>query len=366
MTSILSVFLTASSTHAINLPTIPAAQHVNYAINSKSIWVIRGSLGPNFADRGPAIEGMKNTQLSNELCNSRRKVESDLAQWGRPEGLRFSDTQNRSAGEKLAREGRSSVRRKLPTVEEPITESTEHCVSAPLWEKQSEAPSDSEKLWKKTADGTYKSVDTGDIVFGRANSSVAAMQEAMISLGFRIKSGRTGYYGNETAVALGSVREAASLSLGASKREIMMAIGFTPAHWNKSSKLSSPPIIGGVVSYPYGIADKNYSAGYHTGVDFAARLGEPVLAVRSGVIERVESARAGYGKWIGLRADNGRLYLYAHLSAILVRKGESVTVGHKIGSAGSTGNSTGPHLHIEDHPAGPFVYGNGRSPDWSS
>jgi murein DD-endopeptidase MepM/ murein hydrolase activator NlpD len=88
------------------------------------------------------------------------------------------------------------------------------------------------------------------------------------------------------------------------------------------------------------------SARFHEGLDFAAPTGTPVYATADGTIATAQRA-AGYGNCIDI--DHGYNYLsrYAHLSEILVKEGESVKRGQLIGKVGSTGKSTGPHLHYE-------------------
>ncbi len=84
----------------------------------------------------------------------------------------------------------------------------------------------------------------------------------------------------------------------------------------------------------------------HHGIDYAAPYGTPVHAVASG---RVISAgwRGGYGRAVVIKHRNGYSTLYGHLSRILVRVGQHVEQGQTIGLVGSTGLSTGPHLHYE-------------------
>jgi len=124
------------------------------------------------------------------------------------------------------------------------------------------------------------------------------------------------------------------------------------------------PVPGRKVTYPYGRRSPRYKIGYHTGDDYAAPKGTPVVAVRNGTIAWSNNKGGAYGRWIGLRADNGRLYVYAHLSVRSVRAGQKVKAGQRIGKVGATGKVTGPHLHFEDHPRGPFKYGRGRKPRW--
>lgn len=96
----------------------------------------------------------------------------------------------------------------------------------------------------------------------------------------------------------------------------------------------------------YGKPGSSWSSGYHTGVDFPVPTGTTVTAVSHGRI--VSAGWAGaYGYQIVVRHDDGRYSQYAHLSAVSVREGQRVTGGQRIGRSGSTGNSTGPHLHFE-------------------
>jgi murein DD-endopeptidase MepM/ murein hydrolase activator NlpD len=89
------------------------------------------------------------------------------------------------------------------------------------------------------------------------------------------------------------------------------------------------------------------AARMHSGSDIAAPLGTPVLATYSGRVE-VANSMGGYGLAVTLRhANDTQESLYAHLSQILVQPGEFVEQGTVIGLVGSTGNSTGPHLHFE-------------------
>lgn len=124
------------------------------------------------------------------------------------------------------------------------------------------------------------------------------------------------------------------------------------------------PVPGKVVTYPFGVKNSRYAAGYHTGEDYAAAVGLDVVAVRAGKIVWSNDNGGAYGKWMGLEADNGRTYVYCHLSTRLLSSGATVTAGQKIGKVGATGNVTGPHLHFEDHPNGPFKYAQVRKPEW--
>jgi murein DD-endopeptidase MepM/ murein hydrolase activator NlpD len=84
----------------------------------------------------------------------------------------------------------------------------------------------------------------------------------------------------------------------------------------------------------------------HLGVDYAAPTGTPVRTVADGVVS-FSGWQNGYGKTIEIDHGNGKGTLYAHLSRQDVRKGSRVQQGQRIGAVGSTGWSTGPHLHFE-------------------
>ncbi|MEV7862709.1 transglycosylase family protein [Streptomyces hirsutus] len=97
---------------------------------------------------------------------------------------------------------------------------------------------------------------------------------------------------------------------------------------------------------PYHKAGSSWSKGYHTGVDFPVPTGTSVKAVAPGAV--VSAGWEGsFGYQVVVRHADGRYSQYAHLSAISVRSGQSVTAGQRIGRSGSTGNSSGPHLHFE-------------------
>ncbi len=90
----------------------------------------------------------------------------------------------------------------------------------------------------------------------------------------------------------------------------------------------------------------------HRGIDIAAPIGTPVVAAADGVVVTAGWNSGGYGYLVEIRHADGSLTLYAHNNRILVQEGQRVAQGQQISEMGSTGYSTGPHLHFEVHPAG--------------
>jgi len=102
------------------------------------------------------------------------------------------------------------------------------------------------------------------------------------------------------------------------------------------------------------ISGNDYWSG-HLAIDIAAGLGASIWAADSGVVVYAGWSNNGYGNMVMLDHGNGWQTLYAHLSSVNVGCGQSVGQGQLIGLGGSTGNSTGPHLHFETRFEGGFV-----------
>ena len=86
---------------------------------------------------------------------------------------------------------------------------------------------------------------------------------------------------------------------------------------------------------------------FHAGEDIGAPSGTPILAADSGMATVIADNGNGYGNYIMINHGGGRVTLYAHMSAFAISNGATVSQGQVIGYVGSTGNSTGPHLHFE-------------------
>ena len=89
-----------------------------------------------------------------------------------------------------------------------------------------------------------------------------------------------------------------------------------------------------------------YPTCFHNGIDIGAKYGTIVVAARAGRAVAVENAPYAYGRWITIEHDNGLITMYAHLSLQSVAVGREVDKGEIIGYMGSTGYSTGSHLHF--------------------
>jgi peptidoglycan hydrolase-like protein with peptidoglycan-binding domain len=109
---------------------------------------------------------------------------------------------------------------------------------------------------------------------------------------------------------------------------------------------TSPVALSPPLYVPYTDVFGPRGARMHTGVDFPGPMGTPVLAARAGVVT-VTRWLVGYGNTVAIKHELGVSTVYAHLSAILVKPGEFVAVGARIGRVGATGTATGPHLHFE-------------------
>jgi murein DD-endopeptidase MepM/ murein hydrolase activator NlpD len=106
------------------------------------------------------------------------------------------------------------------------------------------------------------------------------------------------------------------------------------------------PVSGATVTTAYRASGGMWSSGYHTGADFAAPTGTSIKSIAAGTV--VSAGWGGsYGNQVVIQHADGRYSQYAHLSQLSVSAGQSVSAGGQIGLAGSTGNSTGPHLHFE-------------------
>jgi len=119
--------------------------------------------------------------------------------------------------------------------------------------------------------------------------------------------------------------------------------------------------IGGKITSGYGwredpVNPKPGEMRFHRGVDFIGKTGDPIKAAMKGTVLHIDN-NPNLGNFIILEHDNGYQTLYAHLSAYSVKAGEKIKQGQEIGKVGTTGYTTGPHLHFEA-----FLNGNRINP----
>jgi len=119
----------------------------------------------------------------------------------------------------------------------------------------------------------------------------------------------------------------------------------------KEVRPSGWPIAAGYITSPYGARTDPFTGlrDFHPGVDFASAEGTSVLAVAAGIVTRTgeQDGYDGYGELVEINHGNGYSTRYGHNARILVKVGDRVARGQTIAHIGSTGRSTGPHVHFE-------------------
>lgn len=98
-------------------------------------------------------------------------------------------------------------------------------------------------------------------------------------------------------------------------------------------------------------------AGHHNGIDYGGKRGTNILCPANGTVTSSGLDAKGYGNYVGVTLESGHVLVFAHLDLRLVKKGDKVKQGSVIGKLGSTGASTGPHLHFQINKPGGGVRG---------
>lgn len=196
-------------------------------------------------------------------------------------------------------------------------------------------------------------VSKGDTLWkiaSRYDTDISALMAANNLTSARINAGQTlriikgaelarasNKSGNEASVSkqpkiLASAKPAAESSNSISKTLTLTPVMIWPLKGAITSKFGYRRIFGRI--------------NFHTGLDIDGVTGDPIKAAVPGKVV-FAGRRGGYGKLVVIKAENQNLYYYAHCSEILVDKGQNVAVGEIIAKVGSTGRSTGSHLHFE-------------------
>jgi murein DD-endopeptidase MepM/ murein hydrolase activator NlpD len=178
---------------------------------------------------------------------------------------------------------------------------------------------------------------------GQRGWDVAALQFLLSSRGFG-PGGFDGGFGPRTALAVRRFQRAAGLGVdGLAGPATLGALRHRQVYVAPSGPVRFLRPIGGRITDGFGWVGGRQ----HTGVDIPAPAGTPVGAAGRGVVAFAAWTNGGYGNLVVVRHRLGFESWYAHLSRIAVSVGQGVVGGSRIGYVGSTGRSTGPHLHFE-------------------
>jgi murein DD-endopeptidase MepM/ murein hydrolase activator NlpD len=145
----------------------------------------------------------------------------------------------------------------------------------------------------------------------------------------------------------GMARLGAQLSDSGKQLSVLESLLFN-RELDRSATPSGEPIANSYITSGYGGRADPFGGGaaFHKGIDFHANVGDPVLAVADGVVSYA-GQRSGYGNVVEVDHGNGYVTRYAHNSRLLVQVGDLVRSGQQVAKAGSTGRSTGAHVHFE-------------------
>ena len=136
---------------------------------------------------------------------------------------------------------------------------------------------------------------------------------------------------------------------------------------NRNGRTTWVPHSKAQITKRYGIKDRQYSAGHHTGTDIAIQgsSGQKIIwapSVKGKVVRRGYDPN-GYGNYVVIKSENNRQWLLAHMRNPGPRVGTVLNQGDKIGNIGASGNVTGPHLHLEEGKKNsPWTYGHVKKP----
>jgi murein DD-endopeptidase MepM/ murein hydrolase activator NlpD len=173
----------------------------------------------------------------------------------------------------------------------------------------------------------------------------------------RLKSALDSRIAEVTSEVAALSREEATLSATIRARQLPPDAGDSPA----SSGAGNAKVSGSGLAWP---AQGTITSGFgyrwgalHAGLDIANGVGTPIHAAKAGTVIVAGWNSGGYGNWVIIDHGGGFSTLYGHMSRIRTSEGASVRQGDLIGDMGSTGNSTGPHLHFETR-----VNGNAQDP----
>lgn len=189
---------------------------------------------------------------------------------------------------------------------------------------------------------------------GERSEAVRTVQQTLINLGIEVKGGADGVFGVATAIALGNFQASRGLHQSQSLDfPTAQAMGLIPS----LESLGIPTIkvfpVQGRCSFT-NTWQEDRGGRRHEGVDIIAPRGNLIYAVMDGVITKMYTNAALSGNALRLTTSDGTYFFYAHLDTFApgIAVGSRVVAGQILGTNGSTGNTTTPHLHFEVHPRG--------------
>ena len=184
---------------------------------------------------------------------------------------------------------------------------------------------------------------------GERLTRVGQLQDGEFDFGKPVGVGGHGEVRDMPRAELENALEALSAQFGASGEQLSVIESLLlNRRMDLDAVPSREPIVGKYITSGYGERADPIVGGsqFHKGIDFEANVGDPVLAVADGVVS-FSGDRAGYGNTVEIDHGNGYVTRYAHNSRLSREVGQLVRAGQEIAKAGSTGRSTGAHVHFE-------------------
>ena len=225
---------------------------------------------------------------------------------------------------------------------------------------------------KKEQDARAEQVTQRDVLtseLAQLAALQAQQQKSMADLDVKIAQTRTELYllKNQSAALAQQVTDMLQQQQDAIIAAAMQSVWTQLQLWSQSNNVGQIPASAGhstkyrfiwpepnaQISQPFGPSPYWFEppfGGYphfHTGIDLVEPFGSPIYAADDGIVALVGSSSTGYGNYVVIAHSGGLATLYGHLSTSLVKVGQAVTQGQPVGLEGSTGNSTGPHVHFE-------------------